>query len=129
MANTVDLLNFAVAGNTYELDISDNQIPVGQAAVKVWFTVKASYKDAAIVLQKILTTVNVPGTGQITDDGNISHNLQIRVDFSAADTTLLNPYYNTPFVYDIKYKTGTGNLYTSDKGRIMASDAATTATT
>lgn len=105
--NDVDIGPKAVAG----VDPTD-------ALVKAWLTIKNTVGDADPgVLQKVITTTLIPGTGQITQDGSSGQGngtAQVLFQLTAADTTTLGA--TRRYVFDIKVKTAAGKLYEAVNG-------------
>lgn len=131
MANQKDITGF-VAGDDWEIDVAEPDVPAGQKLVKAWLTIKAKLgdTDAQAIVQKVVTTTNVVGIGQITDDGTNDGVGAIRFDLVPADTAQLVPLsVNTPFIYDVQVKTDAGKVYTSLTGTVTAVPQVTQATT
>ncbi len=69
------------------IDRSASKIPSGVTITKGWLTIKASKADADPgLIQKVITTTNVDGTGHIENDGTGNVNPVVRFDFTAANT-------------------------------------------
>lgn len=125
-----EVLEDYVAGN--DLDVGPKAVsgidPM-DPLVKAWLTIKNLLSDADPgVLQKVITTTLVPGTGQITDDGAAAHGNgtgQVLFQLTAADTTALGAIRR--YVYDIKVKTAAGKLYTAVWGPFQLRPTVTTA--
>ena len=66
-------------------------LPSGVTADKGWFTIKSLPTDAdgSAVVQKIITTTAVTGTGQVTDSGSSTSVAVLQFDFTPVDTALL----------------------------------------
>jgi hypothetical protein len=75
--------------------------------------VKKTDLDNQAVIQKVLTSVDAPGTGQITDQG-ASGTGAVRVDFVPNDTKDLLDLFN--YHFSIKHKLANGEVYTSNVG-------------
>jgi hypothetical protein len=102
-------------GDTYTIQRTWADLPPGDAATKVWMTAKTDPTGADPgVWQKVITTSDVPGTGQITDDGGSSGSVAFRVDIAKADSRLLTPA--TEIHYDMQVLTGAGHLITLEIG-------------
>lgn len=87
-----------------ELEIK-RHITVTQAITKAWLTIGAD------VVNKAVTTSDVPGTGQIEDDGGTSGIAVVRFDLTKANTTTLS---TTRHRYDIQIKFANGNINTPE---------------
>lgn len=86
---------------------------------KSWLTVKVAESDPDPgLVQKVITTTDAPGTGQITDAGTLQTDgtfiAQVRFDLAPADTVLLDP--GIDFYYDIQVFTNTSKTYTPEVG-------------
>lgn len=115
-----------VAGDDLEVRRGVTEVP--SALDKAWLTIKRhdNEADAQAILQKVITTADVPGTGQIEDDGGGDGEATVRFDFTDADTLLLG---GASFVYDIKVKCSTGDkLYRIEVGTIQLTRGVTDAT-
>ncbi len=85
-----------------------------------WFTVKtapsiADIDDTGAVFQKQVTTIDVPGTGQIEDDGGGDVDPILRFDLTDVDTRAIG---TTHMHYDIQVKVTGGGIYTGERGEI-----------
>lgn len=108
-----------VQGDNVDITRTIDTLPA--SITKAWFTVRNSqYKSATsdtdVIFQKAITSVNVPGTGVITDDGTGDGVAAVRFELTNANTVLLvneNTYY-----YDIQVLTSTGKIYTPEIGLI-----------
>ncbi len=99
--------------------------------VKAWLTIKAKAADADPgVLQKVITTASVPGTGQITANGDATHGngtAQVLFQLTGADTLALGSKIR--YVFDIQVKTTAGKIFTAlSDGRLQFDQGITTAT-
>ena len=104
---------------------------VADAITKAWFTVKSKVtdSDANALFQKVITTADVVGVGQITDDGAVSGTGSIRVELTNADTILLSGNKSYPF--DLQLLTTSGGSikpYTPWAGVIKMTPEVTKAT-
>lgn len=103
-----------VVGNAIQIVRTISDIPDGATLTKAWLTIKEHEDDADSekIIQKAITTNDVPGTGQITDatapDG------AVRFDLTKTDTNLLAP--GVDYVFDVKVLTNSGDPYTGEKG-------------
>ena len=91
------------------------------AITRAWFTVRTranldqSTDTSTVVFQKAITTVNVPGTGVIYDDGS-DGTAGVRFELVNADTKLL--VGETVYYYDIQVLTSSSKIYTPEIGVI-----------
>lgn len=99
----------SIQGASYTY-VASVKVTAADPLVKAWLTYKANLADADPgALQKIVTTANVPGTGQITDNGATNGIALIRFDIWAADTVGMAP---RDYWFDVKVKTnGTALAY------------------
>lgn len=97
------------------IDRAESGIPTGVLITDAWFTVKSAIADldAAALVDKQITTSDVPGTGQIEDDGTADADPIVRFDLTDADTRLIGTAHRK---YDIQVKTALGGIYTGEKG-------------
>lgn len=90
----------------------------GDGLVEAWLTLKrypeaTDVADGSAPLRKIVTTTNVPGSGQITSDGATSGRAVIRFDLSAANTTALG---QRDYAFDVKVKAASGREFFVARG-------------
>lgn len=110
-----------VQGDDLEVRRTVPGLPSGQTATEAWFTLKAD--PSAIdpgVLQKVITTSNNPGTGQIEKDGSVGNGngvCELRFDLTAANTAALTA--GLTYYYDVQVKTSAGKIYTAETGTIV----------
>jgi hypothetical protein len=123
-----------IAGDTLNIPRRIPAIPTGRTLVKSWLTIKTAETDVDPgLVQKVITTVNQGGIGQITDDGHGGSTLPVgtgSVNFvlTAAETGVtLGP--NKVFVYDIQHKFDNGDIATTEKGKIDFKPGVTAAIT
>lgn len=91
----------------------------GITIVEAWLTVKLDAADADPGLfQKIITTTDVPGTGEIENDGTGDVDMVVRFDLVPADTVLIGAVLIRQF--DIQVLTSGGQIYTPERGTINA---------
>jgi hypothetical protein len=115
-----------VSGDTLNVTRTINGIPSGRMLVKAWLTLKVGAADADPgVLQKVITTVNVAGTGQITDDGTGDGIGALLFQLTATDTAALG---TTTRVYDVQIKLDDGSIATVEMGTITFVQGVTAAT-
>jgi len=85
---------------------------------KGWLTIKDDESDADIdaIIQKEITTSDVPGTGQLEDDGSGDGDPILRFDLVPADTRAIG---STHRYYDIQILlSANSSIYTGEKGEI-----------
>jgi hypothetical protein len=113
-------IQFAPAGKP------ENTFPAGTTIVQAWLTVKVNLTDldAAALVQKIITTTNQPGIGQIENDGTGDVDFVVRFDLTAANTLLIG---NRARHYDIQIRTAAGNPNTPERGLIYGKEQVTIA--
>ena len=112
------------------IDRSLSNLPTGVVIATAWFTAKSaeSYADPGL-LQKVITTADVSGTGQIEEDGSAQSgdaNPILRFDFTPANTRTISTVH---VFYDIQVKTDTGAIYTGEKGEMWGVGDVTISTT
>lgn len=101
-------------------------LPTGETITAAWFTVKRSRSDADPGLfQKQISTSDVPGTGQIENDGGADEDLILRFDINPADTVLLD---ERPARFEIKVLTSTSDFDYPERGTCWATRNVTTDT-
>lgn len=117
-----------VAGDDLQITRTITNVPSGAALTKAWFTVKSKQGDLDVdaIIQKEITTADVSGTGQITDDGSGDQSAAVRFDLVQADTLKLEG--RAIYLYDIQVLTDGGAVYTPETGRITAKLGVTTDT-
>lgn len=85
------------------------RVSAADPLVRAWLTLKPFPEGINAAdpgtLQKIVTTANVAGTGQITADGNSGGAASIRFDITAANTLALG---QRTYQFDVKVKTASG---------------------
>lgn len=107
------------------IDFALTNFPAGTTINKAWLTVKETVADADPgIFQKAITTTNVPGTGEIEDDGTGDVNMVVRFDLTPVDTLAIGSELQRPF--DIQVKTTLGKIYTPEKGCISSVAQVTT---
>lgn len=96
-----------------------SSIPNGILVTKAWLTIKADLADtdANAIVQKEITTTDVPGTGQIEDDGTGDVDIIVRFDLGQDDTRNIGHAHR---VYDIQvlFNDATSSVYTGERGII-----------
>lgn len=103
---------------TIDRDLSG--LDPGTTIDKAWFTVKTTPSiddpdDTNALLQKEITTTDVPGTGEIEDDGTGDTDPILRFDFVPDDTRSIGTTHRK---YDIQVLTSSGKLYTGEVSEI-----------
>lgn len=117
-------IQFAPAGKP------ENTFPAGTTIVQAWLTVRVNLPtpgeldDTAALVQKIITTTNQPGIGQIENDGTGDTDFVVRFDLTAADTLVIG---NRARHYDIQIRTAAGNPNTPERGLIYGKEQVTIA--
>ena len=97
----------------------------GTTITNAWLTIKAAVADADPgLVQKAITTSDVPGMGEIEDDGTGDVDMIVRFDLVPADTVAIATSLR---FFDIQVKTTGGQIYTPEKGRIAATPQVTAA--
>lgn len=114
-----------VAGDDIQITRTITSVPSGETLTDAWFTVKEhpDDTDAAAIIDKQITSVDVPGTGQITDTG-ADETGAVRFDLTDADTALLVP--GRDYYWDIQVKTSAAAIYTPTAGKIRSVKGVTT---
>ena len=89
----------------------------GTVITKAWITMKAELDDADPgIFQKAITTSDLPGTGQIENDGVGDVNMVVRFDLLPADTIAIGLRLRH---WGIQVRTAAGRIYTPEKGRMV----------
>ena len=105
-----------VVGDDLEVrrTVTDLPAPIESA----WLTFKRYPRqpDEEAILQKKITTVDVPGVGQIVVAGEPDVNGDLRFDLTPTDTMVLDTRLRA---YDIQIKLTTGKIYTIEKGTLQ----------
>ncbi len=101
-------------------------LAAGVTITKAWMTCKTNKGDADPGLwQKAITTTDVPGTGQIENDGTGDVNPILRFDLNPADTRRAGISAEPGLYYDVQVKTNGGAVYTPENGTLLAEDEIT----
>ena len=110
------------------IDFVLTEFPAGTTITDSWLTVKAAEGDTDLqaLLQKAITTSDVPGTGQIEIDGTGDVDMVVRFDLLPADTLAIGNQILRFF--DIQVKTAGGKVYTPESGLISGFRQITLAT-
>ena len=105
-----------VVGDDLEVrrTVTDLPAPIESA----WLTFKRYPRqpDEEAILQKQITTVDVPGVGQIVVAGEPDVDGDLRFDLTPTDTMVLDTRLRA---YDIQIKLTTGKIYTIEKGTLQ----------
>lgn len=108
-----------VRGDVFSIRRTVNKIPSSRTVVEAWLTVKAAIADvdASATFQKIITSSDVAGTGQIEDTG-ADGSAVIRFDLTAANTTAMTT--GTVYYYDIQIRLDNSSILTLESGTTSA---------
>jgi hypothetical protein len=111
----VEISGFVV-GDDLEIRRTVTDLPADIEAA--WLTLKAypTQADDVAPLQKVITTSDVPGTGQIVDAGGMGVDGDLRFDLTPADTLILGV---RRYVYDVQIRLSTDKVYTIEKGTLQ----------
>ena len=105
------------------IDRVTSEFPTGATITNAWLTCKANLTDTDPGLfQKAITTTDVPGTGQIEDDGTGDVNMVVRFDLLPANTVAIGTQLRE---FDIQVKTNGGLIYTPERGNISGVEQVT----
>lgn len=118
MADLNAKLEDIVAGDNVEIVRGISEIAPGQAIIEAWMTFKEDHWDTAFVVQKHITTVDVPTEGVIYDTGDTDTVAHLRFNLQPSDTIEFSPFFE--YVYDIQVLTDAGNYYTPETGTCIA---------
>lgn len=121
----VTISGFVVGDN---LEIRRTVTGLGAAMVKAWLTIKRDPQvaDTDAKIQKVITTDDEAGVGQIETAGASEVDGEIRFDLTQADTTALSTIL---YVHDIQIKQSDGKVFTLEKGTIQLTADVTRSTT
>lgn len=118
MSQVTIIRNF-VAGDDHEIKRRVTGLATGETVSAAEFEVKENVSDVTPTFSKSITVTDVPGTGQIEDNGATTLIAVLRFDLESADTTLLTA--GTLFYYSIQVTIG-AETKTIETGRIIASE-------
>ncbi len=120
----VEITGF-VEGDDLEIRRTITELPAAIAVA--WLTVKRHHNqpDEEAKLQKRITSMDVPGTGQIVEPGGPETDGDLRFDLTQAETESLGTKRH---VHDIQIKLVTGKVYTIEKGTIQLTSDVTETT-
>lgn len=109
------ILEDTPAGNDLDIQRDVPGVSLSDPIVKAWLTIKVNRSDADPgVLQKIITTTQQVGIGQIAQDGSTGNGDgtgSLIFQLTKADTTALGTAIR--YYWDIQVKTAAGKIYTS----------------
>jgi hypothetical protein len=106
-----------MAGDAFPVTRTVTDIPAGRTLTKGYLTIKNAKTDADPgVLQKAVTTTNVPGTGQIIDDGAADGTGIVRFEVTKENSAALGA--NRTRFYDIKLFLDNGDPSTLQDGPV-----------
>ena len=106
------------------IDRSVSGLTAGTTITEAWMTCKINAVDVDPGLfQKIITTTDVPGTGQIENNGTGDVDIVVRFDLLPADTVAIGAVLIRQF--DIQVLTNGGQIYTPERGEIKAVEQVT----
>jgi len=107
------------------IDRAGSELAAGATVTKAWMTVKEALDDEDPGLfQKVITTTDVPGTGQIENNGSGDLDPVVRFDWLPTDTRAIGP---TKRYYDIQIQLNDGTITTPERGTTKALDEVTLA--
>jgi len=114
-----------VIGDNLEITRTITDLPA--AIETAWFTAKrhARAADADALVRKVITTEDVPGTGQIEAAGGVGVDGSLRFDLSADDTRAIG---TRDAIYDIQIRLTDGVIYTPEIGTMTLTADVTQAT-
>ena len=109
-----------VRGDVFSIRRTINNIPAGRTLAEGWLTVKAAIADvdASATFQKVITSSDVAGTGQIEDTGADGSGI-IRFDISATNTLAMTA--GTVYYYDVQVRLDNSDIFTLETGTTSAS--------
>ncbi len=116
-----------VKGDDISITRTITAIPDAVTLSEAWLTIKTNIGDADPgLIQKIIITADVPGTGQITDAGTgtaPNRTATLRFDLTDIDTALPTP--GTLYHFDVQVRTNGNAIYTAERGLISTIDQVT----
>ncbi len=120
----IEITGFVV-GDDLEVRRAVTDLPA--AVETAWLTLKhyPNQPDAEAKLQKRITTMDVPGTGQVVEAGGPGTDGDLRFDLTQDDTTRLG---SRRYVHDIQVKLVTGKIFTIEKGTVQLTAGVTEST-
>lgn len=124
MPNFTGLITGFAAGDDLDVTRTVPLVPATQTLTKAWLTLKTNVSDVDPgLLQKVITSGAVAGTGQITDTG-VSGTGALLFQLTGANTLALPV---GPIYYDIKVLTSASKVYTVEQGKYISTPRITTA--
>lgn len=119
------------AGDDLDIERDVQDVTVTDPLVKAWLTIKTAPGVADPgSLQKVITTSQVVGSGQISQDGSVGNGDgtgSLVFELTKTDTATLG--YVIRYYYDVQVKTNSSKIKTVDKGTITFLPGITDATT
>lgn len=108
-----------IQGDALQVFRPINNLPTGSTIVKAWLTMKLNIADidGDAIIQKVITTSNVIGLGQIEADGTGGTKARLRFDIEYIDSQDFVP--GIDYWYDIQVKTSGSsgmNVFTVETG-------------
>lgn len=125
MANLTETINNVVSGDDFQIVREITNVNTGQHLTNAWLTIKENNWDSTYIIQKAITSSDVPLQGVISDTGDTDTVANVKFNLTADETILLKPFYS--YVYDIQVKTNTDLIYTPEIGTITAQASITSA--
>ena len=121
-----DLITINAPGDHACIRRHFTSVESGVTITQAWMTVKRFIDDEDVdaIFQKVITTADVLGTGQIEAIGS-SGTLTLRFDILPADSLLIGTDQK---YFDIQVKTNGAKIYTINSGTIRAVTSQTTIT-
>ena len=125
MSDLAVVISGFVVGDDLEIRRTVTDLPA--AIETAWLTIKRypDLPDVDAVVQKEITTADVPGTGRIVVAGGVGTDGDLRFDLVPANTSALG---GRTWVYDVQIETADGKLYTIELGTIALTGDVTKAT-
>lgn len=116
MSNVSTEITGFVVGDDMEIRRTVTDLPA--AVESAWLTLKrySGEQDIDAKLQKVITSTDAPGTGQVVAIGGIGTDGDLRFDLTPADTNSLG---SRPWVYDIQVRLASDKIYTIEKGSLQ----------
>lgn len=116
-----------VAGDAFTVNRNITGIPAGRTLAKAWLTIKQAPTDADPgILQKVITPVDQPGIGHISDTGAGDQEADLRFDVTALDSTAIGAARR--FVYDVQLMLDNDEISTYELGTVQLIQGVTAAT-
>lgn len=96
----------------FTINRAKSKIADGVVLTKAWLTISI---PGGLDIEKVLTTSDVPGTGQIENDGGADEDPVVRFDLLNADTLVIG---QTSRRYDAQVLADDGQPYTIENGEV-----------